>query len=47
MVQTTDQVVLAVAETDWAFIGMQHRVPRRVPPEVAQAFLVVPADQEP
>jgi len=47
MVRTSDQAVLAVAETDWAFIGMEQRVPRRVPPEVAQAFIVVPADQEP
>jgi hypothetical protein len=38
---------LAVAETDWAFIGMEPRAPRRVPPEVADAFIVVPADQEP
>jgi len=47
MVRTSDQAVLAVAETDWAFIGLEHRVPRRVPPEVAGAFIVVPEDQEP
>ena len=47
MVRPTDQTVLAVAETDWAFIAFEPRVPRRVPPEVATAFIVVPADQEP
>lgn len=47
MVRTSDLVVLAVAETDWAFIGLEHRVPRRVPSEVADAFIVVPEDQAP
>lgn len=47
VVRLGDQAVLAVAETDWAFIGLDHYVPRRVPEEVASAFIVVPADQEP
>jgi acyl-CoA thioester hydrolase len=47
MLRPTDQTVLATAETDWAFIAFEPRVPRRVPPEVANAFVVVPADQEP
>ena len=42
-----DGTVLAVAETDWAFIDYEQRAPRRVPPEVAAAFSVVPPDQEP
>jgi len=47
MVRTADQTVLAVAETDWAFIAFEPRTPRRIPPEVGSAFIVVPADQEP
>ena len=47
IVRTRGQTVLAVAETDWAFIGLQNRVPRRVPPEVIDAFVVVPPEQEP
>ena len=47
MLRLKDNAVVAVAETDWAFIGLEHRVPRRVPPEVADAFIVVPEDQEP
>jgi acyl-CoA thioester hydrolase len=40
-------VVLAVAETQWAFIGLERHVPRRIPPEVASAFQIVPPDEEP
>ena len=47
MVRVGDEVTLAVAETDWAFFGYEHRVPRRVPPEVAQSFIVVPPEDEP
>lgn len=47
MVRTADRTVLAVAETDWAFIGFEPRAPRRVPREVADAFIVVPAEREP
>ena len=47
VVRTSGQTVLAVAETDWAFIGLQDRVPRRVPPEVRDAFVIVPPEQEP
>lgn len=44
---TDENVVLAVAETDWAFIGLDERVPRRIPPEVAEAFTIVPEEAEP
>jgi acyl-CoA thioester hydrolase len=47
IVRPKDDTVLAVAETDWAFIGYEQRGPRRIPPEVAAAFVIVPADQEP
>jgi acyl-CoA thioester hydrolase len=46
-VRTGDDAVLARAETDWAFIGLEQRVPRRVPPELIQAFVIVPASDEP
>jgi acyl-CoA thioester hydrolase len=47
MVRLGDGATVALAETDWAFIGYEHRVPRRIPPEVSEAFLVVPPAQEP
>ncbi len=45
IVRTSDDAVLAKAETDWAFISLEHRVPRRIPPELAAAFSVV--EEEP
>lgn len=47
IVRTTDETTLAIAETDWAFIGHDRRVPRRIPPEVAEAFVVVSEAYEP
>jgi acyl-CoA thioester hydrolase len=47
IVRSGDDAVLAIAETDWAFIDLQQRSPRRVPPEVASAFIIVPEDAEP
>lgn len=47
IIRTADQVVLAIAETDWAFIGHERRAPKRVPPEVVDAFIVVPPEEEP
>ena len=47
MVRSGDSEVLAEAETDWAFIGLEHRVPRRVPKEVSEAFVIVTPEQEP
>lgn len=47
IVRAADEAVLARAETDWAFIGLQHRVPRRVPSELSSAFVIVPEDEEP
>lgn len=47
IVRTRDQEVLAEAETEWAFIGLAARVPRRVPPELIEAFEVVPDEESP
>jgi acyl-CoA thioester hydrolase len=40
----SDSAVLAVAETNWVFVSLDHRVPRRVPSELIQAFTVVGDD---
>lgn len=37
-----DDVLLARAETDWAYIGLKHRVPRRIPAELIAAFELRP-----
>jgi len=37
-----DDELLAVAQTNWAFIGLEQRVPRRVPSELVSSFVVVP-----
>ncbi len=47
IVRVSDGVTLARAETDWTFFAYQSRVPRRIPPEVAEAFVVVPEEREP
>ena len=47
IIRATDETLLAVAETDWAFINLERRVPRRIPPEVSEAFIVVPREEEP
>ena len=47
MVRVSDNGIVALAETDWAFIGLEHRVPRRIPPELIEAFEIVPAEMEP
>jgi len=47
IVRPSDETRLAVAETDWAFIGMAPRVPRLVPPELAEAFVIVAKEDEP
>lgn len=41
-----DDAVLAVAETNWAFIGLEQRAPRRIPPHLAGAFEVVSDDSD-
>lgn len=43
--ESDGEVLLAKAETEWAFIGLERHVPRRIPAEVAAAFAIV--DGEP
>ncbi len=40
IVRPTDGAVLAQAETNWAFIDLQHRVPTRIPDAIAERFPV-------
>lgn len=47
IVRSSDETTLAVAETDWVFVGFQPRVPRRPPLELVEAFDVVTAEDEP
>ncbi len=47
IVRPADDAVLAIAETNWAFIGFEHQVPRRVPAEVTSAFSLVDPGSEP
>ena len=47
IVRPADSALLVMAETNWVFVGLQHRVARRVPPELAAAFELVPTQEEP
>jgi acyl-CoA thioester hydrolase len=38
IIRSADDTLLATAETNWAFIGFEHRVPRRIPQEIIEAF---------
>jgi acyl-CoA thioester hydrolase len=38
IIRTSDDTILAEAETNWAFIGFEHHVPRRIPKEVIDDF---------
>ena len=42
-----DSALLAHAETSWAFINMQKRLPSRIPAEVLDSFQLVTGDQQP
>lgn len=44
IVRPADQTVLARAETNWAYIGIEHGVPRRIPSELRDAFTIVADD---
>jgi acyl-CoA thioester hydrolase len=35
------ELLLAVAHTHWAFIDFETRAPKRIPPEIADAYRVV------
>jgi acyl-CoA thioester hydrolase len=45
IVRPGDGAKLAVAETNWAFIGLAQRIPRRIPAHLLESFEVV-ADAE-
>ncbi len=36
-----DNATLAIAETNWVYIGYERRLPRRIPTELSEAFEVV------
>jgi acyl-CoA thioester hydrolase len=42
-----DGVVLATGATGWVFLGLKPYQPRRIPPELASAFVLVPPTEEP
>jgi len=46
IVRAVDQTLLATAETNWAFIGFEHRVPRRILPEIIASFGPLTTDQQ-
>ena len=46
-VRSRDDAILARAETDWVYMGLQHSLPRRIPPELEAAFVIVSREDEP
>ncbi len=47
VLRTGDAAVLATGETNWAFLGLAPYVPRRIPPELAEAFVILSPEEEP
>ncbi len=47
VLRPADDAIVARAETDWTYVSLQHRVPRRVPTELIEAFVLVGKDDEP
>ena len=47
VVRPSDNSVLVKAQTNWAFLSWPQRRPKRCPPELVGAFVIVPEDQEP
>lgn len=45
--RSTDQTVLAKAETEWVFVSLERQQPCRVPAELRDAFIVVKGSDEP
>lgn len=41
IIRSADEVVLAKAATEWAFIEFATGIPKRIPPEVGSAFEIV------
>ena len=46
IVRHCDQKLLAEAESNWAFIGFEHRLPRRIPQQVIDDFRRFRSDVE-
>lgn len=44
MIRRSDDVVLATAATEWAFVNFKSFALARIPPEIASAFEIVPDD---
>ena len=47
IVRPGDDALLAVAETNWAFIGLERYIPKRIPQELIESFEMVPPHAEP
>lgn len=47
IIRCSDETNLATAETNWAFIGLEHYVPRRIPQELLDSFELVSEEGEP
>ena len=45
IVRPSDASLLAIAETNWAFIGLERHVPRRIPKELIESFEIVDNEQ--
>ena len=45
IIRTVDNILLARAATEWAFIDFTTGTPKRIPPEVSKAFEIVPTDE--
>ena len=46
-VRSKDGMVLTMGQTGWVFLGLKPYQPRRIPPELAAAFVLVPPAEEP
>jgi acyl-CoA thioester hydrolase len=46
-IRANDGVVLATGETGWVFLGLKPYQPRRIPPELLSAFVLIPPADEP
>ena len=42
IIRAVDEIVLAKAATEWAFVDFVSGMPKRIPPEVGTAFEIVP-----
>ena len=42
IIRAVDEIVLAKAATEWAFVEFASGMPKRIPPEVGGAFEIVP-----